>query len=166
MDWILEKLYGKKELVILICMIVFMIIPLFTEIYHEVFYRITIFILFISLLLFFIITVDQEEKFYKKWKIARNRNKLIYVIKTGSIWAVFQILGAFFSKYIINNYTPFYVYSKTPLGFIIFYILFIFFLGFMVGIISWGGNERKYEKIYNTRRLREKQDLIECNENH
>ena len=94
----MKKMNIKKVLIsifILICMIVFMIIPLFTEIYHEVFYRITIFILFISLLLFFIITVDQEEKFYKKWKIARNRNKLIYVIKTGSIWAIFQILGVF-----------------------------------------------------------------------
>ncbi len=146
----------------IICLIILLLLPQWIQLVHELFYYVVVAIFFVPVFIYVLITYKKrEENFYKKWEKIRSGRKLNYIIKEGAKFFLIQIFANFFGRYVGDGYSPVYILSKISFGTAIFLVIFILLISLLIGVSSWSGNERRFEKICRIQRFREKPSFFD-----
>ncbi|RSL30164.1 hypothetical protein D7Z54_27100 [Salibacterium salarium] len=133
-----------------------MLLPVFTSMYYMLYY----YILVILLLPFLIKKIiDKDNTFYNKWTRVRKKGFWKNVLQAGLRSFIVMTVVVCLSQLFGNGYTPSKIVSGVPAHVLTGLGLFLFILSFIIGIIEWYENEKKYNRILLTLKYQEK-DLL------
>jgi|LSQX01.3.fsa_nt_gb MFS family permease len=149
MQLLSRELKKGKNIIAIVLLMILLIIPFHSHVYHMSLYYIIIVFVFIPLAFYRIIKSDSfEKRFYFKWKKKREKGRFTNMISEGLRTMIFIVVIVFGSQFIVNGYTPSFILSELPINVSMGLMFFLFILGAIAGVAAWGENEKRYQKIY------------------
>ncbi|NLB77661.1 MAG: hypothetical protein GX796_02100 [Clostridiaceae bacterium] len=144
-----RELKKGENIIAIVLLIILLIIPFHSHVYHMSLYYIIIVFVLIPLAFYRIIKSDSfEKRFYFKWKKKREKGRLTNMISEGLRTIIFIVVIVFGSQFIVNGYTPGFILSELPINVSMGLMFFLFILGAIAGVAAWGENEKRYQKFY------------------
>lgn len=144
------RLHKFQRVVLLVFIaILLIVIPVTTELYHPRVYCLLASLLIVFGVLRELLNWDKafEEKFYQRWRKARQYPYYINVAREGLRGLVFILAVVSMSQYIFNDRTPLGIISALSGGALIFIVLLLLFFFFLIGIIAAYEKEKRYKII-------------------
>lgn len=143
-----QELKKARNIVFIVLLIILLIIPLQSPIYHRNLYYSIVVFLYIPFTIYGMLRRDKmEKKFYDKWKRRREKGPIINMIMEGFKSIFHMTLVVFSIQFVVNGYTPSFIISELPKNLGRGLIIFVLILSVIIGIISWYENEKRYRFI-------------------
>lgn len=148
MQLLSQELKKGKNIIAIVLLMILLIIPFHSHVYHMSLYYIIVVFVFIPLAFYRIIRSDSfEKRFYFKWKMKREKGRLTNMISEGLRTIIFIVVIVFSSQFIVNGRTPGFILSELPINVSMGLMFFLFIFGAIAGIVAWYENEKRFNKI-------------------
>jgi len=141
-----------KIVLILLFAVIWFTIPRFYEIYYPVFYYITGTLIVSASFIRIMYDEKLEERFYNKWGNARKKGFLPNMLAGSVLYITAMFLIVCISQLFVNNLTPVEIIRELPGYILLVLFLVLLFFGLLAGLVRWHENEKKYNRIYYSKK--------------
>ena len=149
----LKPVENKWEIVlILLFAVIWFTIPQFYEIYYSVFYYFTGALIVSASFVRIMYQEKLEERFYNKWGNTRKKGFLPNMMAGSILYIIAMFLIVCLSQLFVNNLTPVEIIGALPGYILLVLCLVLLFFGLLAGLVRWHENEKKYNRIYYSKK--------------